>query len=347
MKRLSNLILVSNQPDHWANIHPNLIKYIDCDSYRVIVPKSMLSRFQEVTDPRIHVIDESTIISNEVRKELDSVISAKFPNRFNWYLQQFLKVEYVLQHEHDDNAVLMWESDTMPLTTLKFVNNDDTINYYIGTENNPHYFKTLNKVIGIDKQISGSFIGQCLPSRARWVRAFCKLVTERTGRYWLHAVADAISGDHPAEFSEYESIGSYIYQTHRDQIHLSPRRWWRFGGSLFGLDVPNIDPVALEKFSLDYDFVAFENWDTWPVGLHINCQNNPIAHGGPANARIINCSTQGGDLYHDYTQTPWYFASGKYEYIKINLPESQCPANVVSEAKRVLKTNGILEFQNP
>ena len=63
-----------------------------------------------------------------------------------------------------------------------------------------------------------------------------------------------------AGFAEFETLGSWIWSYHRDEILISDRLWYRNGLSLVG------NPLRLSKAVWDglakhYDFISFEAWD--------------------------------------------------------------------------------------
>ena len=242
----------------WAVASKFILKYIEADSYYVIVPDSDAPAFRWVTDPRFSVIPESEYTSR-FEAALASAIEKHGSARFGWYIQQFIKIAAMASGNPDD-YVLIWDADTIPVRKISFFSQGGKILFYTGSEHHKPYFESIERLTGLSKAIPQSFIAQCLLGKAGWTAEFLDLVQERAGKDPFQAIIDATDLSEKSGFSEYETLGTFFLSKYKDQLAPSGRQWERNGYSLLG------SPLKLgslySRFLLrDADFVAFEKWD--------------------------------------------------------------------------------------
>jgi hypothetical protein len=101
-----------------------------------------------------------------------------------------------------------------------------------------------------------------LPVRAGWVRELIREIESRSGLPYVEAVLRILPGVSGSEFSEYETIGTWIWRHHRDGIVIRDgNRWLRNGAGLFGGRTQGWRAEALFRLlPYRYDFVAIEKW---------------------------------------------------------------------------------------
>lgn len=246
----------------WKLTAVRVPRHIKAFSYELICPDSQLAEFRAVTPPAWVVTGESAYSANCGQEMIRRMAVGESKMRVNWLFQQFLKINAVLSGR-DEEIVLIWDADTVPLRDLGFIDpNDGRLMCYHSKEVHTPYFGTVERLLGMGKACEPSFIAQCMPLRVAWVRGLVGEIEGRAGVPYPEAVMSALPGESGSEFSEYETIGTWVWRNRPDEISLRRKnRWLRGGSSLFR---PNLDgwhaTMLLAMLSLHYDFVAIENW---------------------------------------------------------------------------------------
>lgn len=123
--------------------------------YKNIKPKRIVlignRKVKDLVDFDCIFIDEDKLLdglsfANVQKVLLDRIGDAK---RTGWYLQQFLKMGYALQCK--DEAYIVWDSDTIPLKTINYFDNNK-YKFFTKTEYHKPYFETIEKIL--DKKIT-------------------------------------------------------------------------------------------------------------------------------------------------------------------------------------------------
>lgn len=258
--QISRIISVCCKKDSnvWEIAHKRIIEYIDAKEYIVIVPDLDLSFFRAITVNPYQVISEEnyTVFFREL---LRSALPIKQSHQYGWYLQQFIKLSAINSSDQDE-FVLIWDADTIPLKKIDFFLQSQLLNYYIGNEHNQPYFNTINRLTGLNKIVDFSFIAQCFPIKVRWMHEFCQLIEAKHQTDWISAILKSIDFNDPNGFSEYETLGTFLTHTHPNEIAYLRRPWCRLGNSLIG------HPVFLNRYisknlPLKFDYISFEKWD--------------------------------------------------------------------------------------
>lgn len=232
----------------------NLIK---AKKYIVIVPKQDLEEFKKKD------LQKFKIISEEKYSEISNYLKKKMKNnfdRFGWYFQQFIKISELDDGNKKDLNVI-WDSDTIPLKNINFEKNGKIFFYQSGERHKP-YFALIEKILGKIRLSSNSFIAQCFPCQKRWIESFkTTLENKFDNKIWYQVIIDNIDFNNISGFSEYETLGNYIYTNFSSEIELSKStsNWSRRGNYLIG-NFKNIDS-NFNWLSKKFDYIAFEKWD--------------------------------------------------------------------------------------
>ena len=256
MKKLSKVISVCHGDDiHTWTVASNYItRYIDSNSYVVIVPDVQIDEFIACTNPLFQVRPESEVVGG-ISVVLDKLMQQSNV-RFGWYLQQFIKLGSLIGMD-DEEVFLLWDADTIPIKKLDFIV-DGKIRYYTSHEFHRPYFDTIKRLCNLDKVNSYSFIAQCFPVYGKHFNALIKDL-EAGGNEWHTCIFNAINFAEKNAFSEYELLGTYISKNYNCDITLSKSKWTRHGNGLIG------SPCNLRFLSyflcLLFDYVSFEKWD--------------------------------------------------------------------------------------
>lgn len=247
--------------DVWTVAAKHIVQFISAKQYTVIVPDAQVQMFAAVTQAPYQVKPESFFVGN-LKEKIVQTLTQENQDRVGWYLQQFVKISAVLTRD-DQDVVLIWDADTVPLKRLEFINPSRQFIYYKGDEYRKSYFDFIERALGLKRTQNFSFIAQSLVLKAAWARELFKYLESKFQLPWMDAVLSQLDPAEPAGFAEFETLGSWIWHHHRDEIVISDRPWYRNGFSLVGnpLQLSNSVWNGLAK---SFDFVSFEAWDMKP-----------------------------------------------------------------------------------
>jgi hypothetical protein len=247
----------------WRYSQHYIPRYIQSSKYILVVDDEDRSLFRVATSsPFWELQNASSFIPPFYRQSLKAALkkaSAASGNRLNygWYLQQFIKIEYILTLPKE-TFVLIWDADTLPLVTLNLPSN--IVAYYGKTkEFHPPYWSMNGLLLGTAYSTAPdfSFISQFFGVKASVVLSLVEHIQQYTDFLdWKDAVISFIPTVQSGHrFSEYELIGAYIYKHHSTDSESSLLNLLRNpspyfdGSSLFNVVVPS---------DSGYDIVAFE-----------------------------------------------------------------------------------------
>ena len=258
--QISELISVCCLKDieTWEITSGFMVRNIAAKEYRVIVPDEEIEEFVKKSPAQFKVIGESRY-TKQFRDQLLKLLPQDKKSQFGWYLQQFIKLLAI--NDNEENAiVLIWDADTAPIKKLDFITPDGKLIYYKSTENHTPYFETIQKLTGLKKIVSFSFIAQCFPIKVSWLNELCLEMEEKFKKPWVEAVLSNIDFDAPNSFSEYETLGTFISHRYPDQVVYSEKPWWRLGNSLLN-HVAFLNPSKAQELAKQFDFISFEKWE--------------------------------------------------------------------------------------
>lgn len=244
--------------DVWTVASKKITESIKATHYTVIVPDSQVALFSSVTSAPYQVKPESQFVGN-AKEKIAQTLSKDNQDRVGWYLQQFVKIAAVLAHQ-DDDLVLIWDADTVPVKPLHFINQEGGLVYYKGSEHRKSYFVFIEKALGLKRTQDFSFIAQSLVTKAAWARELFQSLEGKTKLPWVDAILSQLDPAEPAGFAEFETLGSWIWHNHRHEIVISERPWYRNGFSLVGNPL-TLSASVWRGLAKQYDFVSFEAWD--------------------------------------------------------------------------------------
>lgn len=244
--------------DVWSVAAKHIPKFIQASHYTVIVPDNEVELFSRVTTAPFQVKPESFFIG-DAKERISRTLDSSNQHRVGWYLQQFVKIAAVLAHD-DQDVVLIWDADTVPLIPLEFITQDGLLIYYKGDEYRQSYFDFLERALGLRRTQTFSFIAQSLVVKTIWARELFKTLENKTTLPWMDAILSFIDKSEPAGFAEFETLGTWIWYHHRHEIVINDRPWYRNGLSLVGNPL-KLSPSAWNGLAKSYDFISFEAWD--------------------------------------------------------------------------------------
>lgn len=248
----------------WKVASEKIVRHIAAESYWLVCPDSQIERFREATHPSWEVVGEDAFTRDcTVAMIRDRVIGANV-QRVHWLFQQFVKINAIARSGlEDDDIVVIWDADTIPLRDIQFVEaGTGKLLCYHGTERHVPYFQTMEALLGFGRVVDVSFIAQCLPLRVGWLSELLAEMEDRSGLSYSEAVLSCLPGLSGAEFSEYEMIGTWMFRHHAESVDFKKcNRWIRQGSSYFPEDLTSCVARALfSMLAMRYDFVAIESW---------------------------------------------------------------------------------------
>jgi hypothetical protein len=249
--------------DVWMVAAKHIEQFISAKQYTVIVPDAQVQIFAAVTKAPYQVKPESLFVGN-LKEKIVQTLTPENQDRVGWYLQQFVKISAVLTHD-DEDIVLIWDADTVPLKRLEFINSSGQFIYYKGDEYRKSYFDFIERALGIRRTQYFSFIAQSLILKVSWARELTNALAQSAQLPWIDAVLSFLDRAEPAGFAEFETLGTWIWNHHHDEIFISERPWYRNGLSLVGNPL-KLSSSVWNGLAKSYDFISFEGWDEL-VGL--------------------------------------------------------------------------------
>jgi len=239
----------------WKQTSQNLLKYVDSKNYLVIVPDDEVLLFRSITDPVFRVVPETVYIG-----DLKSTLLSRMPDasrwRLGWYLQQFIKLAVLYEAKDYENYVI-WDADTVPIKKIDFFRTTGDVEFFVGTEAHHPYFEFTEKLLDLSKIAPFSFIAQCFPCKGNWVKCFFKFVEEKFNDNYVNAIINLINFNELSGFSEYETVGQFIFNRFQQQIIVKQKKWLRQGTALIGSS-GNIDRQPYSQLIKDFEHITFE-----------------------------------------------------------------------------------------
>lgn len=231
----------------------------------VIVPFRDLELFRRATGEGISVVSEDDVMESWA-ETFESASKAGLPDRKGWYLQQLLKIQALIDYS-DSAHLLIWDADTLPLREIDFFGTGIP-QYFLGTEHNKKYFETIANLLGSSDFYNASFIAQCFPILGSQVKGFVEHLGARHGLGAIEAIISSIDFSHPASFSEYETLGTFVASQGGGIEQPGFGRWSRNGWRRIGSpwlahnlyktsEHPELAFVAFERKPLRYRVRSF------------------------------------------------------------------------------------------
>ncbi len=240
-----------------------VVKYIrqclpETGQIYVLTARDCFKSLKNIKDPNTTLLCEDDICPNltlyNVREYLDKAGANNIAP--GWYFQQFLKFGFSLSPYAKD-YYLSWDADTLPLSHIKFIENGKP-QFTIKSEYNANYFKTIKRILGIDKQIDESFIAEHMLFKTEIMQQMLSSIqkSDIKGLNWIQKIINAcdFSEALPA-FSEFETYGSYVLAHHKDMYGVQKLNTFRYAGLIRGI---YISDKLLQRLAFDLDTASFQ-----------------------------------------------------------------------------------------
>jgi hypothetical protein len=247
----------SQDLETWQIASISILKYLESNSYTLIVPKEDVFTFKRKTPSEIIVLPEEDFVGDlalQLRHRIGGLNT-----RAGWYLQQFIKLSFLYKERFNKGLSLIWDADTVPLKKIKFIENNK-VTFYTANEFHEPYFENIYNLLQLRKKIIPSFVSQCMACPNLWTLDFFNYLEHNYEKEWIEVILESINFKEKSSFSEYETLGTYFYSKFSEQmLFKSHVNWTRNGNGLIGH--PNNLKFVSWAFRAKYDFIAFEKWD--------------------------------------------------------------------------------------
>jgi hypothetical protein len=240
----------------WKYSSAKILEMIDSDEYNLIVPDHQIDVFKKNTPNKYIIIPESNINKNISLQSIKDLLPIALKPWASWYFQQILKIEAIVKSKK--NNTVIWDSDTIPLCKINFLNSNGVFNYYVGKEFHEEYFLTNKNLINIDKQVNFSFIAQCFAVSVEDIRGMIADIERQHNQVWYEAMISCVGGNVIQGFSEYELMGSYLYNNFREKMNFFENKKWSRDGKKIFKCYQNLSDENFKSLSGKYDFIAIE-----------------------------------------------------------------------------------------
>lgn len=247
--------------DVWKLTSRLLPQFLEANKYYVYVPHSEVTEFKKITNSKIQVMSQDILGKDYFQALSDKVSFCKNEKRFGWYLQQFFKIEALVNLDH--THLVIWDADCVPLTKMNMFDNSGNPNYMLASqEYHKTYFDTIFKLLKISKLQSFSFVIPGFPILKTWVSEFIEEIELRNKSTWHQSIIDCTPFSEASGFSETETLGTWISNRHPESWLTFPLTWERFGQKRFGY-ARDFDEKSIVRLGKRHhlDIITFENWD--------------------------------------------------------------------------------------
>ncbi len=241
---------------------PSILKFISIKRLYVITKTGNFAALKNNFGDKIQLLDEDKICNGLTFEKVSKYLKNRIGtvNRTGWYFQQFIKLGI-----HDNAEItseyLVWDADAVLLKPINFYSSSKQVFVTKSEEHHQPYFETIEKILGIKKQVQYSFISEHMVFKKDYVKSMLETIVNNKKLVWWKIILNSISTEsvRKSGFSEYETYGNYVtcchpgYFIERDLLKL------RNGKQLFG-DAPY--PFVLSILSFFFTYISFENFHT-------------------------------------------------------------------------------------
>ncbi len=178
--------------------------------------------------------------------------------RPGWYYQQFLKMAFA--DFCDGDHYMTWDMDTVPLRNVEMFDHVGHPVFDLKSEHNPGYFKTIGNLLGLQKNVDGSFVSEHMIFRKDYMKEMIDNInnSDIDGRNVWEKVINAIDMEYIAlGFSEFETYGTFVTDRHPDAYGY--RRFVSLRRGSWFLNPAELTDEDINWLKQDYDAITFEN----------------------------------------------------------------------------------------
>ena len=245
----------------WKLTSSLLPEHVRAGRYSVYVPRNELNYFRSITPPSIEVLPQEDLGKEFASELLEAVKEKENLSRYGWYLQQFYKIQALI--ESDSKYVAIWDADCVPVRNIDLIDfSGDPIYMNASKEFHAPYFENIQRLLGLNRIQDQTFVIPGFPMKKEWINEFVSFIENRFGAPWHKAIIQCTDLSLPSGFSETETLGTWIVNKYPNQWSSIEGTWERFGQSRFGY-AKKFTPEKIKTTGLnnELDIITFENWD--------------------------------------------------------------------------------------
>lgn len=243
-------------------LNPNKVYIITNIRFKRFLPKVILD------NPNCIIIDEDSLLEGMTQEYLKNLFLklGRDKMRTGWYFQQFLKMAFALSDYCDTEYYLSWDSDTIPLRKIDFFSEEGKPFFTMKTEHHEPYFVAIDRLFGISKPNSRSYIAENMMFNKLIMIEMINLIQTNKnleGCTWYEKIIYTLEPESisPMGFSEFETYGNYCFNFHPDIYQERTLPSFRAGGLIQGRFVSD---RILKQLSFDQATASFEIYDRPP-----------------------------------------------------------------------------------
>lgn len=235
--------------------------FVESDSYSVYVPEEEIKLFEEITHPSIDIRSQKLLDRGYSEILTGALQSAGNVGRLGWYLQQFFKIQAMLDSPGDRQII--WDADCVPLADQALFSADGNPRYMKAHEHHPPYFEMIDRLMGFARVQDFSFVIPGFPMPRTWLTEFVQFIEQKNhGKSWGEAIVSTTNFELKSGFSETETLGTWVANVKEGEWTSFDVAWERRGQSRFGRAETFTPEAAIELGQREkLDIVSFENWD--------------------------------------------------------------------------------------
>ena len=264
------------------------------------VRKDTADRFPGLS---IKALNEEEIVAREpvidcVRKRVMEINPDLLPKvRPGWYYQQFLKMAF--SNIAAGEYYVSWDMDTVPLRMLSFFEDDGTPFFDLKSEHNPGYFKTIDNLFGLKKNVEGSFISEHMVFKKSYMEEMIGAIDSSPvkGNVYWEKIINSIDDDYIAlGYSEFETYGTFVTDRHPNAYRT--RKFNSFRRGSWFVNEKDLTEDDMAWLGHDYDAITFENAAQIPD--MVSLFRNPKYRNNMSAARFYETILESG-YFGEYT----------------------------------------------
>ena len=239
----------------------NIQKYLQPECIYILTSKDNFSDFEDLKN-EIIVLDENTIIQNVNFNTINGIIKQNSipEKRTGWYFQQLLKMFWCF-HPSCSDFYTVWDADTFPLKPIDLFSKENKPFIHTKTENHTAYFETIEKLLGLKKEVDFSFISEKMTFSKKIMQELLNEISkaEVKGNSAIEKIIFAASmSSNELGFSEFETYGTYVHFKYPDFYQIQNIKSYRNAARYVGPNPNKYDLALLSRF---FDTASFEKWD--------------------------------------------------------------------------------------
>ena len=146
----NNIPIIKENYDNFTRFYKNLMFFIICPNNQLKIFKKHFNQknIKIIRENKIFNLSKFRGLFNKYSKKI--VYKKQIKKRLNWYYQQILKINFIINNKIcKNNNLVLWDADTVILKKINFFKNNESINYGNIFEYHKPYFLTSEKLLNV------------------------------------------------------------------------------------------------------------------------------------------------------------------------------------------------------